>query len=83
MPRPVVPIRVAAFDCSRALSSSRCSERISVVFSAMRRFSGVTVTPCAASRSISSIKAWGSSTTPLPITDSLPRTTPDGSSDSL
>ena len=34
---------------------------------------GVTATPCAFSRSISSISACGSSTTPLPITDSLPR----------
>ena len=65
-------------------SSSWCSGRISVAFSAMRRFCGVTLTPCPSSRSISSSSARGSSTTPLPITDSLPgRTTPDGSSDSL
>ena len=50
----------------------------------MRRLSGVTVTPWAASPSISRHSARGSSTTPLPITDSLPgRTTPDGSSESL
>ncbi len=40
MPRRVVPMRVAAFDDSRKLSSSRCSGRISVAFSAMRRFCG-------------------------------------------
>ena len=45
MPRRVVPMRVAAFEDSRIVSSSRCSGRISVVFSAMRRLSGVTVTP--------------------------------------
>ena len=55
-----------------------------MVFSAMRRLSGVTEMPCALSRSISSISAYGSSTTPLPMIDSLPgRTTPDGSSESL
>ena len=55
-----------------------------MAFSAMRRLSRVTVTPCAFSRSISAISARGSTTTPLPITESLfGRTTPEGSSDSL
>ena len=43
-----------------------------------------TTTPCAVSLPISSTRACGSSTTPLPMTASLPgRTTPDGRSDSL
>jgi adenylosuccinate synthase len=45
---------------------------------------GVAVTPCSFSRSISASSACGSSTTPLPMTDSLPlRTTPEGNSESL
>src|SRR5579871_5780728 len=84
MPRRVVPIRSAALADSRMASSSRCSGRISVAFSAMRRFSGVTLTFWVFRCLISSSKACGSSTTPLPITDSLPgRTTPEGSSESL
>ncbi len=41
-------------------SSSRCSGRMSVAFSAMRRFLAVTATPCASMRAISSISAHGS-----------------------
>ena len=52
--------------------------------SAMARMSGETETPCALSFSTSALSAQGSSTTPLPITLSLPpRTIPEGSSDSL
>jgi hypothetical protein len=58
--------------------------RMSVALSAIRRFSGVTLTPCASRRPISAISACGSTTTPLPMTASLPgRTTPDGRSESL
>ena len=42
MPRPVVPIAPLPDAFSRATSSSWCSGRISVTFSAMRRLSGVT-----------------------------------------
>ena len=84
MPRPVVPMAPLPEARSRATSSSWCSDRISGVFSAIRKFSGVTVTPCFLSWAISSNSARGSSTTPLPMTESLPgRTTPDGNSDSL
>ncbi len=84
MPRRVVPMRNAALADSRMASSSRCSGRMSVAFSAMRRLSGVTVMPCFLSWAISSNSACGSSTTPLPMTDSFPgRTTPEGNSDSL
>ncbi len=84
MPRPVVPSRVPEFDVSRKRSSSRWTGRISAAFSATTRVSGVTATPLARICSISSISAQGSTTTPLPMTDSLPgRTTPEGSSDSL
>ena len=57
--------------------------RIRGQVSAMRSVSGVTVTPCSRSFSTSAFSAQGSSTTPLPITDSVPRTMPEGSSDSL
>ena len=84
MPRRVVPTRVRMFEDSRIESSSWCSGRISVALSAMRKLSGVTLTPCPLSRSISSRSASGSITTPLPITESFPgRTTPEGRSDSL
>jgi hypothetical protein len=54
------------------------------VFSAIISVSGVISTPCARSVSISASSAQGSSTTPLPITDSLPgRTMPEGSSEEL
>jgi len=40
--------------------------------------------PCDRTRSISSVSADGSSTTPLPITDNLPgRTMPEGNNESL
>ena len=45
MPRWVVPIAVAALEDSRSASSSRCSGRISVTFSATRRLSGLMATP--------------------------------------
>ena len=58
--------------------------RISGTFSATSRLSGVTATPIWPIRSISATSAQGSSTTPLPMTLSLPgRTTPEGSSESL
>ena len=50
MPRLVVPIFVPALPLSRSASSSRWSERISVAFSATRRFSRVIETPCSARR---------------------------------
>jgi hypothetical protein len=54
---------------------------ISVTGAALSR---VTVTPWDLSRAISSSSACGSSTTPLPITESLlGRTTPDGNNESL
>ena len=73
MPRPVVPIFVplAAFVFAHP-SSSPCRDRMSAVFSAIFRRSGVTSTPCAPSFSISATKACGSKTTPLPMIDSLP-----------
>ena len=84
MPRRVVPIACVLFADSRVTSSSRWSGRISAAFSAMTRLSGVTVTPCPPSFSTSSTKAHGSTTTPLPMTESLPgRTTPEGSRLSL
>ncbi|MCY1241442.1 hypothetical protein D9M72_543420 [compost metagenome] len=86
MPRRVVPIFVPLLEAasSRMPSSSRCSDRISVALSAMRRLSGVIAMPCLPSLSISAISACGSMTTPLPMTASLPgRTTPEGRSDSL
>jgi len=45
--------------------------------------SGVTVRPAAPTRAISSSSDQGSTTTPLPMIERLPCTTPDGSSDSL
>jgi hypothetical protein len=84
MPRRVVPTRVSMLEDSRTASSSWCSGKISVAFSAMRKLCGVTSIPCPLRRSISSSSARGSITTPLPITESFPgRTTPDGSRDSL
>jgi hypothetical protein len=83
MPRPVVPILAEPAWASRARSSSPWTGRIRGVFSATMRVSGVTATPCPASLSISARSAQGSSTTPLPMTDSLPRTTPEGRSESL
>ena len=48
MPRLVVPICVPAADAaSRCASSSRCSLRISVTFSAIASVFGETSTPCA------------------------------------
>ena len=73
MPRRVVPTRVSVLADSRIASSSWCSGKINVAFSAIRKLCGVTLTPCPPSRSISSSRACGSITTPLPITDSLPR----------
>ena len=86
MPRRVVPIFTVpgAAASSRSPSSSRWNGRMSVALSAICKVSGVTATPCPAIFSTSARKAQGSSTTPLPSTESLPgRTEPDGSSDSL
>jgi hypothetical protein len=84
MPRPVVPIFATVVCASRPRSSSPWIGRIRLAFSASIRFSGVISTPCPRSFSISATRCQGSTTTPLPITDSLPpRTIPEGSSDSL
>ena len=72
MPRPVVPILAAPAASSRMRSRSWWSGRMRGVFSATIRFAGVIVTPCPESLSISAIRAQGSSTTPLPMTLSLP-----------
>ena len=82
MPRRVVPMGLPLAS-SRSTSSSPCSGRMRVAFSAMRSVSGVTATPWPAMVSISRNKAQGSTTTPLPISESLPRTTPEGSRLSL
>src|ERR1700753_1980683 len=84
MPRRVVPIAVIALEDSRSASSSRCSGRISVTFSAIRKFSGPTATPWLFSLVTSSRNACGSTTTPLPFTESFDgRNTPDCSRASL
>ena len=86
MPRLVVPIlRRRRSRASRAASSSPCSGRISGGVFGDRRLSGVISTPWLASLlDLVRRDAQGSTTTPLPITDSLPlRTMPDGSSASL
>src|SRR5579871_1427102 len=84
MPRPVVPMLASPRALSRSRSSAPCSGRISAAFSASSRLAGVTSTPCLRSASISAISAQGSTTTPLPMTESLPlRTTPEGSRLSL
>ena len=88
MPRPVVPIlpvpsSLPSRACSRARSSSPWSGRISGAFSAIRSVSADDRDPLAAQLSISRSSAQGSTTTPLPMTESLPRTTPEGSSESL
>jgi len=84
MPRPVVPIFATVVWLSRARSSSPWIGRISGVFSAIINVSGVISTPCPRTVAISSTRCQGSSTTPLPITESLPgRTTPEGSACSL
>jgi len=57
--------------------------RINGQVSAMRRISGVTSTPCSRMRSTSALSAQGSSTTPLPMTEGVPRTIPLGSRESL
>ena len=63
---------------SRSASRSRWIGRISGQVSAIISTSGVTSTPCSRMRSTSAFSAHGSSTTPLPITDGVPRTMPDG-----
>jgi hypothetical protein len=79
-----VPIFATALELSRARSSSPWIGRIRGVFSAIISFSVVIFTPISAMRAISSSSAQGSSTTPLPMTLSLPsRRIPDGNSDSL
>jgi hypothetical protein len=49
----------------------------------MAKLSALISTPCAVSFSISALSAQGSSTTPLPMIDSVPVTMPEGSSESL
>ena len=84
MPRRVVPILMVPGTSSRQPSRSRCSGRISTAWLAILRFSGVTLTPWPDTFFTSSRKCQGSTTTPLPMIESLPlRTTPDGSSASL
>jgi hypothetical protein len=84
MPRPVVPILLSLSRSSRARSSAPCDGRINAALSASFKFCGLTSTPLARIASISCISAHGSTTTPLPMIDSLPgRTTPDGSKLSL
>ncbi len=83
MPRPVVPILAAPAAASRAPSRSRCTGRIREALSARIRISGVISTPCPVIFSISDSSAQGSTTTPFPMTDGLPCTTPEGSSESL
>src|SRR5579883_106633 len=79
MPRPVVPIFWGPRASSRARSIAACDGRISAAFSASFSEAGVTCTPFAPIASISRSSAQGSTTTPLPITESLPgRTTPEG-----
>ena len=84
MPRPVVPILATLDWPSRARSSSPWKGRMSGVFSAIISVSGVISTPWARIVAISSTRCQGSSTTPLPMTLSLPgRTTPEGRACSL
>src|SRR4051812_24492927 len=84
MPRPVVPIRRAPRRSSRARSSAPCDGRISAALSARRSVAGEIASPLSRIVSISASNAQGSTTTPLPMIDSLPgRTTPDGSRLSL
>src|SRR5579875_1760121 len=84
MPRPVVPMRPSPCRSSRARSRAPCEGRINAALSASFKVSGVTATPLAHIASISATSAHGSTTTPLPMIDSLPgRTTPEGSSDNL
>ena len=84
MPRPVVPIRATPVWPSRARSNSPWIGRISVAFSAIIRFSGEISTPWPRSLAISVTRCQGSTTTPLPMTLSLPpRTMPEGSRLSL
>src|SRR3954447_16210603 len=88
MPRPVVPIlpvpsSLPSRACSRARSSSPWSGRIGGAFSAIRSVSTEIATPWPRRVSISRRSAQGSTTTPLPMIESLPRTTPEGSSESL
>ena len=57
--------------------------RISGQVSASIRISGVTVDALRRIALDLGLSAQGSSTTPLPMTDGVPRTIPDGSSDKL
>src|SRR5712671_1253602 len=84
MPRPVVPIRLSLSRSSRARSSAPCEGRIRAALSASLRFRGEMSSPFSRIVSISARSAQGSTTTPLPMIDSLPgRTTPEGSRLSL
>src|SRR4051812_8766610 len=79
MPRPVVPIFFSPRAASRARSRRPCDGRISAALSASFRFAGEMSSPLPRIVSISASSAHGSTTTPLPMIDSLPRTTPEGS----
>ena len=81
MPRPVVPILCAAW-ASRAMSSVAVQRQDQGGVVGQHQQVGRDHA-LGATRSISASRAQGSTTTPLPITDSLPCTTPEGSSDSL
>ena len=85
MPRPVVPILApgALAAASRATSSAGWIGRIRQALSAMVRMSGLMATPWASIFSISPTRCQGSTTTPLPMIDGLPCTTPLGSRASL
>src|SRR5712671_7868358 len=84
MPRPVVPICLAPRRSSRVRSSAPCDGRINAALSATRSVSGEIVSPFSRMISISAMRAQGSTTTPLPMIDSLPgRTTPEGNRLSL
>ena len=80
MPRPVVPMRALPERRSRAAGRGRGGAAGSAARSRRcSRLSRLTSTPWPRSASISASSAQGSSTTPLPMTDSLPgRTTPRG-----
>src|SRR6266436_7266408 len=69
MPRPVVPIAFSPRRASRARSSRPCDGRIRAALSASFRFCGEMSSPFPRIVSISSSKAQGSTTTPLPMID--------------
>src|SRR4051794_23809275 len=83
MPRPVVPILRSPFASSRARSSWPWLGRMSAALAATLSVAGVTSTPLSRIFAISASSAHGSTTTPLPMIESLSgRTPPEGSSES-